>query len=152
MPAPLVYIVHLRRPKMSDPNERRTDPLFEFGSFGCTGCHSDNLMHPKRLEQLRGARLAFAQGGPLGFRLVYLTPPLNPRAFEDRVEARWSPAEMPFRYANAPVLVRNSPPERLPDHQEDCRRHAARLHRGWLLKLVPQPCDSPARSCRSRTR
>jgi hypothetical protein len=118
MADPLVYIVHLRRPNMKDTVERRTDPLFEFGSFGCTGCHSRNLMNPKRIEKLRGARLAFAQGGPHGFRLVYLTPPLDPRAFDDRTEARWSPAEMPFRYAHAPVLACNGRPSDFPEMEK----------------------------------
>ena len=108
MSAPRVYIVHLRRPNRSDPNEQRTDPLYEFGSFGCTGCHADTLMNPDRVDRLQNARLAFAQGGKLGFRLVYLTPTINPRAFADRVEALWSPAEKPFRYAAAPVLAWNS--------------------------------------------
>lgn len=107
MSDPIVYIVHLRRPRKADPNEARSDPYFEFGSFGCTGCHSGNLMNPARPERLHGARLAFAQGGPLGFRLVHLTPPVTVRRWSDRLEARWEPAEMPFRYGSAPVLAAN---------------------------------------------
>ena len=105
-PIPPVIIVLLRRPRR-DAAERRTDPMYEFGSFGCTGCHRGNLMNPDRIDRLKGARLAFAQGGKLGFRLVYLTPPVEPRAFADRAEAKWSPADMPFRYAAAPVLAYN---------------------------------------------
>src|SRR5688500_10149371 len=104
-----VYVIHLRRPNSArkDPNERRTDPFWEFGSFGCTGCHSNNLFNPRHAAELEGARLAFAQGGRQGFRLVFLTPPITIKNWEDRCEARWVPAEMPFRYEHAPVLVAN---------------------------------------------
>jgi hypothetical protein len=100
-----VIVVHLRQPKRSDPGESRSDPFYEFGSFGCTKCHSRNLMHPRRAHELEGARFAFAQGGPLGFRLVHLTPPARVVEHRDRCELVWSPAESPFRYDAAPVLV-----------------------------------------------
>lgn len=100
-----VIVVHLRRPKRSDPGESRADPFYEFGSFGCTKCHSRNLMHPRRAHELEGARLAFAQGGPLGFRLVHLTPPARVVKHRDRCELTWTPADPPFRYDSAPVLV-----------------------------------------------
>src|ERR1035438_6995686 len=64
-----VFIVHLRRPKSKcDP---RSDPFWEFGSFGMTGCHASNLMNPRNAQNLECARLAFVQGGPKGMRLVY---------------------------------------------------------------------------------
>jgi hypothetical protein len=107
VPESKVYIIHLRRPNRRDPNERRSDPYWEFGSFGCTGCHSNNLFHPRHAKELDGARLAFAQGGPLGFRLVLLTPPVEIKNWGDRLEARWTPAEMPFRYKHAPLLAAN---------------------------------------------
>jgi hypothetical protein len=100
-----VIVVHLRQPRRSEPEEGRTDPLYEFGSFGCTGCHSKNLMHRRRAHELEGARFAFAQGGPLGFRLVHLTPPARVVVHRYRCELVWSPAEAPFRYAAAPLLV-----------------------------------------------
>jgi hypothetical protein len=103
---PRVYIVHLRRPT-KDKDEQRTDPLWEFGSFGCTKCHCRNLLHPKRAWRREGARLAFAQGGKKGFRLVMLTGPITVRHWKDRCEAQWDPQDMPFRYADAPLLVRN---------------------------------------------
>ncbi len=102
-----VVIVHLRRPSRTNPNESRTDPFWEVGSFGCTGCHRKNLMNPRRADSLNGVRLAFAQGGPLGFRLVHLTPPVKIVRLPDRCEATWSPAEMPFRYDTAPLLINN---------------------------------------------
>ncbi len=104
---PPVIIVHLRRPHLNNPSESRADPFWEFGSFGCTGCHRTNLMNPAKADQLQGARLAFAQGGPEGFRLVKLTPPVSVERHRDRVEVRWAPAKMPFKYQSAPLLVDN---------------------------------------------
>ena len=75
-----VIIVMLRRPRKNDP---RKDPFFEYGSFGLTGCHRTNLLANKAAA---GCRLAFAQGGPSGFRLVMLrgreciSRPVNPPA------------------------------------------------------------------------
>jgi hypothetical protein len=102
-----VFFVHLRRPK-SKPDERRDDPFYEEGSFGCTGCHSSTLFSPRHAADLEGARLAFIQGGPLGHRLVFLTPPVTVRVWSDRCEARWTPAEMPFKYSQAPILICNN--------------------------------------------
>lgn len=111
-----VFLVHLRRPKSAteDPNERRDDPFYEFGSFGCTKCHSKNLFHPRRASSLQGARLAFAQGGPQGFRLICLSPPISVQVWADNCEARWAPAEMPFKYRQAPVLAHNFGPSDFP--------------------------------------
>ena len=64
-------------------------------------------MNPRRAESLNGVRMAFAQGGPLGFRLVHLTPPVKTLHLPDRCEATWSPPEMPFRYDAAPLLIDN---------------------------------------------
>jgi len=100
-----VIIVHLRKPKKSNLKEMRSDPFYELGSFGCTKCHSRNLMHPHRAHELDGVRFAFAQGGPLGFRLVHLTPPVQVVVHIDRCELVWTPADAPFRYDAAPVLV-----------------------------------------------
>lgn len=105
-----VIIVHLRRPrsKASKPDEKRSDPFWEFGSFGITGCHDTNLMHPRNTDMLNGVRFAFAQGGRNGAKLVHLTPPIKIVAHHDRIEARWSPKKMPFRYESAPTLASNS--------------------------------------------
>lgn len=112
MREPKVIIVHLRRPNRSKPNEMRSDPFWEFGSFGLTGCHAHNLMNPKKASELEGVRLAFAQGGKLGTRLVYLSPPIHlivHRNGNKKVcEATWNLAEMPFRYDSAPLLIDNS--------------------------------------------
>ena len=108
MVAPIVFFVHLRRPIRANPNEQRDDPFYEFGSFGCTGCHFRNLLHPNNAKKLEGARLAFVQGGELGSRLVFLTPPITTVTVgKERCEAKWKPADMPFKYAEAPILVCN---------------------------------------------
>lgn len=104
MAAPKVFLVHLRRP---GPNDARTDPLYEFGSFGCTKCHCTNLFHPRHADELRGSRLAFLQGGNSGSRLVFLTPPITVKVWLGNCEGRWTPPEMPFKYSEAPILVAN---------------------------------------------
>jgi hypothetical protein len=102
-----VIIVQLRRPQRHDPKEMRTDPLWEFGSFGCTRCHRHNLMSPNKLYLLKGARLGFAQGGDEGMRLVHLTPPVEIIHHGDYGEATWRPISMPFKYTEAPLLIDN---------------------------------------------
>jgi hypothetical protein len=101
-----IIIVHLRRPNnRSDP---RSDPFWEFGNFGVTGCHGNNLMAIRNADKLKGVRLAFAQGGKEGTRLVYLTPKVRIEEHPRFLEAKWSTREMPFRYCDAPILVSNN--------------------------------------------
>jgi hypothetical protein len=101
-----VVIVHLRRPGKKD---KRSDPFWEFGSFGITRCHASNLLNPKRVSELEGRRLAFAQGGKRGTRLVFLTAPIHKAIpYKDRSEVLWNPHLMPFRYESAPLLIDNS--------------------------------------------
>jgi len=104
-----VLVALLRQPHMERPNEMRSDPFWEFGSFGLTGCHKTNLMHPKKAHELSGCRIAFVQGGDAGFKLVYLTPPVTPIPYSDRSEIRWvaegDAGEMPFRYERAPFII-----------------------------------------------
>lgn len=103
-----VVLVHLRQPNRADIDEKRSDPFWEFGSFGCTGCHRRNLMNCSNAEALDGMRLAFAQGGDLGFRLVLLTPPVRVFTHQNCCEARWERTQkMPFRYEHAPLLIDN---------------------------------------------
>jgi hypothetical protein len=107
MANPKVFFVHLRRPNKRNP---RDDPFYEFGSFGCTGCHKDNLLHPRHAEELEGARLAFIQGGEHGSRLVLLTPPITEvKKWKNNCEAKW-PAVKFLRYKEAPILVWNNGP------------------------------------------
>jgi len=107
MVEPKVIIVNLRRPKLKDRDEMKTDPLWEFGSFGCTGCHKRNLMNPNKIHLLQGARLAFAQGGDEGFKLIHLSPPVETIDHGDFAEVKWFPVTMPFKCAHAPLLINN---------------------------------------------
>lgn len=135
-----VFMVMLRRPRrLTGKNpDKRSDPFWEYGSFGITGCHRENLMNPIRAEErLSGARLAFAQDGTLGWRLVFLSPPVWIVNWNSRCcEARWNRdghPEWPFRYAYAPLLM-------------DCDGHSqiSGLHRlvkdadvqSWLLRFA----------------
>ena len=102
-----IVIVMLRQPRLDDPNEMRTDPLWEFGSFGCTGCHRKNLMNPQKLTEHNGARFAFAQNGQLGIKLVHVSPPVRMLHHGMFGEVTWEPSAMPLRYDTAPTLVNN---------------------------------------------
>jgi len=109
-----LFMVMLRRPRRNDP---RSDPFWEFGSFGCTGCHGKNLLHPKNCKIADGDRLAFVQGGHLGSRLLIVTPPVervdhaggSPKG---RVELRWDARCKPLRYDRAPSLFEAPAPGR----------------------------------------
>jgi hypothetical protein len=103
-----IILTVLRQPRTDDPAEQRSEPFWEFGSFGITGCHGRNLLHPRRAHELEGKRLAFAQGGPDGFRLVHLTPPVKVQNRGAVCEVAWAPALMPFKYATAPLLINNA--------------------------------------------
>jgi len=104
MGVPKVFLVNLRRPNSAD---FCTDPFYEFGSFGCTKCHSNNLLCTRNAAELKGSRLAFAQGGAGGFRLMLLTPPISVILWSHNCEVRWKPPTMPFKYSEAPILVAN---------------------------------------------
>jgi hypothetical protein len=64
-------------------------------------------MNPKNADLLKGKRLAFAQGGQQGFRLVFLSPPIFIRRHNGFIEAKWKPKLMPFRYSKSPLLIDN---------------------------------------------
>lgn len=101
-----LFIVFLRRPGKGDG---RTDPFWEFGSFGCTGCHDDNLLHPGKKHIVSGDRVAFVQGGGQGCKLLLITPPVKRVEHgQAKIEIRWNRAFKPFRYYSelAPVLAR----------------------------------------------
>lgn len=104
MAAPKVFFVVLRQP---DSNDLRPDPFYEFGSFGCTKCHSKNLLHLRKARALNGSKLAFVQGGHGGFRLVLLSSPVKVIEWQSNCEVRWTPPTMPFKYGEAPVLIAN---------------------------------------------
>ena len=61
-----IVIVMLRQPRLEDPSEMRTDPLWEFGSFGCTGCHRKNLMNPEEADRAQRGTVRFCPKWPAG--------------------------------------------------------------------------------------
>jgi len=130
-----VLVAMLRQPYAERPTEMRTDPFWEFGSFGLTGCHKTNLMHPKKAHELNGARVAFVQGGDAGSRLVYLTPPVTALPYDDRSEIRWdaNAGGMPFRYEAAPVIIS---PDGYSDVPEIIKIFEEVRRNGWMGKMA----------------
>lgn len=101
----MLYFVFLRRPRTVI--DLRSDPFWEFGSFGVTGCHRKNLLHPIRTPLRDGDRLVFLQGGDQEIRAVALTPPVKVLGDAQRLDLRWDRAYQPIPYADAPVLIDN---------------------------------------------
>jgi hypothetical protein len=101
-----LFIVLLRRPKQS--SDFRDDPFWEFGSFGSTGCHSRNLLHPKNTKIVDGDRLAFVQGGSEGMRIVAVTPPVTVGGSNARIEICWDESFRPLAYQDALSAVDNA--------------------------------------------
>lgn len=102
-----LFLVHLRRPK-SDPTEMRSDPFWEFGSFGTTGCHGRNLLNINKIERLKYSRFAFVQGGGKGFKLLLITPALDCHIINGNCEVKWVPTLPPFKYSKAPIIIDNA--------------------------------------------
>ena len=88
----------------------RIDPFWETGSFGLTGCHKCNLLHPKNRLQLKDSDIGFVQGGPDGMKLVHLVNLYDAKDFSDRLELNWDPSvsDMPFTYSNGITLINNN--------------------------------------------
>ena len=101
----MLYFVYLRQPARKD--DRRCDPFWEFGSFGLTGCHRANLMHPTRSPLQTGDQLVFLQGGHGEIRVVGLTPPINVQRGGHLLKVRWDRSYKPQPYHSAPVLIDN---------------------------------------------
>ncbi|MBN9477177.1 MAG: hypothetical protein J0H72_24210 [Burkholderiales bacterium] len=102
----MLYFVYLRRP--SRDSDLRRDPFWEFGSFGQTGCHGTNLMHPTRSPLTTGDRLVFLQGGKSEIRVVGLTPPIAVKRGQQPLNVTWDRGYRPLPYAMAPVFMDNS--------------------------------------------
>ena len=146
MTDPKVIVVMLRQPRRDDPREKRTDPMWEFGSFGCTGCHRRNLMNPCKMAELDGSRLAFAQGGDAEIRLVHVTPPVTMIHHGLFAEATWQPPDMPLAYDSAPLLVDNRGDSDFPvliEMIDDVRRNTpvARFASKFRSRRKPLPAD-----------
>lgn len=101
----MLYFVFLRRPR--DAGDLRSDPFWEFGSFGQTGCHGKNLLHPTRTPLRNGDRLVFLQGGDQEIRVVGMTPPITVMGSQQRFDVRWDRTYRPLPYSEAPVLIDN---------------------------------------------
>ena len=120
------FFVFLRRPKSLD--DGRDDPFWEFGSFGTTGCHGHNLLHPNRSSPGIGDQLVFLQGGTHEVRVVGITPPLIERKKlmigkqTPIIELRWDKTYQPLRYDKAPVLINNRGKTDFPVIGGDIRR------------------------------
>lgn len=100
-----LYFVFLRKPK--DLTDRRNDPFWEFGSFGRTGCHKANLLHPRRTPLRDGDQLAFLQGGRGEIRVIGVTPSISVTGSTGLLEPEWSRSYRPMPYSNAPLLIDN---------------------------------------------
>jgi len=100
-----LYFVFLRRPR--GPRDRRSDPFWEFGSFGRTGCHSKNLLNPRTSRVRDGDRLAFLQGSQGEIRVVAVTPPIRVYRDDRRMEIQWDKRHRPLRFSDAPLLIDN---------------------------------------------
>lgn len=100
-----LFIVLLRRPSKK-PGEMRSDPFWEFGSFGLSRCHIKNLLNPNKVERLHKGRLAFVQGGKEGFKLLLITPSVKTKVVNGKIEVNWKPIK-PFKYSTAPTVIRN---------------------------------------------
>lgn len=101
------YLILLRQPRAKSTGDMRRDPFWKFGSFGLTGCHNKNLLHPKNIELLRGQSVGFVQGGKDGFKLVNLIHDIIPSPHNSKCEINWKNKEMPFKYENAPKIIDN---------------------------------------------
>ncbi len=101
-----LYLVYLRRPR--NTADRRSDPFWEFGSFGITGCHGKNLLHRLRSPLRAGDQLAFLQGGIGEVRITGLTPPITVQQLQGRIYATWSKAYRPCPFERAPLLIDNN--------------------------------------------
>jgi hypothetical protein len=146
---PKIVLVMLRQPGI---NDTRDDPFWEFGSFGCTGCHRTNILHPKKAREIEGARFAFVQGGPKEIRIVHLTPPVRVHYHNVLCEVTWTPPSMPFRYAKAPVLVSNAGLSAVPSifhYLEGVNRRTwcGKFGSRFRARRTPLPCDVASEIC-----
>ena len=121
------YFVFLRKPK--NFRDQRDDPFWEFGSFGCTGCHHHNLLHPNRAKFGKRDRLVFLQGGTLGVKIIGITPPVTQCTVKSRtgkfgkiVELRWEKSYRPIPYAAAPKFIDNEGATKFPIIWKDIKR------------------------------
>ena len=140
------YFVFLRKPK--NFRDQRDDPFWEFGSFGCTGCHHNNLLHPNRAKFGKRDRLVFLQGGTLGVKIIGITPPITQHIVKSRnrrlgkiIELRWKNSYKPIPYVAAPKLIDNKKHTDFPIIWKDIERKKVKR---------PTNCGAVASVFRSR--
>lgn len=137
------YFVFLRRPH--DLNDRRNDPFWEFGSFGRTGCHKANLLHPRSTPLRTGDRLVFLQGGNGEIRVIGISPPLRLGGTDSFVEVTWDPNYRPVSYESAPLLINNKGEtdfEKAKDYLKDANRETWCGKAGSKLRSRTTPIES----------
>lgn len=107
-----LYLVFLRQPRAAKTLDKRSDPFWEFGSFGLTGCHSRNLMHPKNVHRLNGQDIGFIQtgffGGVRGVRIVNIVTVESVVCHLDVCEVKWDPTNLPFKFSSSLLLLDNN--------------------------------------------
>ncbi len=130
-----VYTVYLRRP--AGKRDRRCDPFWESGSFGSTGCHTSNLLQPRRSPLTVGDRLVFLQGSHGEVRAIAMTPPIRVGGQLARLEALWDPEYRPLPYAQAALFINNAGRTDFPS---------------LLAMLAGVRCDTPCSSVGSKFR
>ena len=89
-------------------------------------------------QTLRGAASVCSRG-KRGSRLVFLTPPITVKKWAKNCEVRWTPAEMPFKYKEAPILVSNNGRSDFPSvKQFGCQLAAGRLRGISQARFAPE--------------
>lgn len=109
-----LFVVYLRRPH---GNDQRSDPFWEFNSFGRTGCHSRNLLSPRCRIEPGVSSVLFLQGGAGSIRAVALAevseivsftlPARGQKSKREGRELRWGSIIGPFVFESAPLLLDN---------------------------------------------
>jgi hypothetical protein len=140
-----LFAVYLRRPHGDDP---RTDPFWEFNSFGRTGCHASNLLSPRCRIEPAVSSVVFLQGGEGCIRAVALADVSEIVRFtlaardgkpqREGRELRWRSIIGPFVFESAPLLIDNR-------GNSDFKRIVA-----WLMKGSQR--DTPVAGAASKLR
>lgn len=109
-----VFVVYLRRPSSDD---KRSDPFWEFGSFGRTGCHSHNLLSRNCRIEPGVSSVLFLQGGEGCIRAVALAEVSDITPFtiaakdgkpqQQGRELKWKKIRGPYVFEEAPFLIGN---------------------------------------------
>jgi hypothetical protein len=92
-----LFIAYLRRPQIRNgKKDPRRDPYYFEGSFGSTGCHDTNLLHPQACRVSPQDRMCFLQPGSQGRKLVFISSPVRVQR-GPQIVVRWDPSP-PLKY------------------------------------------------------